>query len=206
MIQAGTCRSPTAGKSASARRRGRFETCLEMSPYTERDLWKAIMVTARPQRQRRSIRLPSYDYGRPGSHFITVCTNQRLCLFGEVAGVEVNLSPCGGIVMNCWHDLVNHYAHVELDAFVVMPNHIHGIIVLTDVERRTDVGAGLKPAPKTAPSRSYGLPEVVRALKTFSSRRINEARATPGESVWQRNTLSASSAMNLSWTALASTS
>jgi len=99
----------------------------------------------------------------------------------------VNLSPYGGIVMNCWHDLVSHYAHVELDAFVVMPNHIHGIIVLTDVDRRTDVGAGCKPAPTTARSRSYGLPEIVRAFKTFSSRRINEARATPGESVWQRN-------------------
>ncbi len=145
------------------------------------------MVTARPQRQRRSIRLPSYDYGRPGSYFVTVCTNQRLCLFGEVVGGEVNLSPYGGVVMNCWHDLVNHYAHVELDAFVVMPNHIHGIIVLTDVDSRTDVGAGLKPAPTTARSRSYGLPEIVRAFKTFSSRRINEARGTPGESVWQRN-------------------
>ena len=133
------------------------------------------MVTARPQRQRRSIRLPSYDYGHPGSYFITVCTNQRRCLFGEVVGGEVNLSPYGGIVMNCWHDLVNHYARVELDAFVVMPNHVHGIIVLTDVDRRT------------AHSRSYGLPEIVRAFKTFSSRPINEARATSGGSVWQRN-------------------
>ena len=145
------------------------------------------MVTARPQRQRRSIRLPSYDYGHPGSYFVTVCTNQRLFLLGEVVGGEVNLSPYGAVVMNCGHDFVNHYAHVELDAFVVMPNHIHGIIVLTDVDRRTDVGAGLKPAPTTARDRSYGLPEIVRAFKTFSSRRINEARATPGESVWQRN-------------------
>ena len=99
----------------------------------------------------------------------------------------MSLSPYGGIVMSCWHDLVNHYAHLELDTFVVMPNHIHGIIVLTHVDRRTDVGAGLKPAPTTARSRSYGLPEIVRAFKTFSSRRINEAKATPGESVWQRN-------------------
>ncbi len=68
-----------------------------------------------------------------------------------------------------------------------MPNHIHGIIVLTDVDRRADVGAGLKPARVTARSRSHGLPEIVRAFKTFSSRRINDAKATPGESVWQRN-------------------
>ncbi len=145
------------------------------------------MVSARPQRQRRSIRLPSYDYGHPGSYFVTLCTNQRLCLFGEVVGGDVSLSPYVGIVMSCWHDLVNHYAHLELDTFVVMPNHVHGIIVLTDVDRRTDVGAGFKPAPLTARSRSRGLPEIVRAFKTFSSRHINEARATPGESVWQRN-------------------
>ena len=133
------------------------------------------MVTARPRRQRRSIRLASYDYGHPGSYFVTVCTNQRLFLFGEVVGSEMHLSPYGGIVTNCWHDLVDHYAHVGLDTFVVMPNHVHGIIVLTDVDRRT------------ARSRSYGLPEIVRAFKTFCSRRINEARATPGESVWQRS-------------------
>ncbi len=58
---------------------------------------------------------------------------------------------------------------------------------MTDVDRNADVGAGLKPALTTARSRSYGLPEIVRAFKTFSSRRINEAKATRGESVWQRN-------------------
>ncbi len=146
-----------------------------------------MMVAARPQRQRRSIRLPSYDYSSPGAYFVTVCTKNRLCLFGQVIDDEMNLSPYGSIVMNCWHDLVNHYAHVELDTFVVMPNHIHGIIVLTEVDRRTHVGAGLKPAPSTARIRSHGLPEIVRAFKTFSSRRINEAKATPGVSVWQRN-------------------
>ena len=68
-----------------------------------------------------------------------------------------------------------------------MPNHFHGIIVLTDVDRPADVGAGLKPALTKARSRSCGLPEIVRACKTFSSRCINEARATLGVSVWQRN-------------------
>ena len=146
-----------------------------------------MMVTAKPRRQRRSIRLPSFDYSSPGAYFVTVCTKNRLCMFGEVTGGEVKLSPFGHIVMRCWHDLENHYAHVELDAFVVMPNHIHGIVVLPDVDRRADVGAGFEPARPTARNRSHGLPEIVRAFKTFSSRRINEAKATPGESVWQRN-------------------
>ncbi|WP_232280630.1 transposase [Chloroflexus aggregans] len=63
-----------------------------------------------------------------------------------------------------------------MDAFVVMPNHVHGIVVI--------VGAGLKPAPTTT---RHGLPEIVRQFKTFSARRINEMRGTPGVSVWQRN-------------------
>ena len=116
------------------------------------------MVTAPPKRQRRSIRLPSFDYSSPGAYFVTVCTKNRLCMFGEVTGGEVKLSPFGHIVMRCWHDLANHYAHVELDAFVVMPNHIHEIIVLTDVDRRTDVGAGLKPAPTDVPSAQQQIP------------------------------------------------
>ncbi len=99
----------------------------------------------------------------------------------------MSLSPYGSIVTRCWHDLVNHYPHVELDAFVVMPNHVHGIFVLTDGDPRTNVGAGLKPALTTARNRSHGLPEIVRSFKTFSSRRINEANTTPGQSIWQRN-------------------
>ncbi len=100
------------------------------------------------------------------------------------------------IVRGCWLDLPNHYPHVSLDAFVVLPNHIHGIIVLVDTygvgDVRTDgVGAGLKPAPTGGDAFinagvRHGLPEVVRALKTYSARRINASRGTTGASVWQR--------------------
>ena len=92
----------------------------------------------------------------------------------------------GALVEQAWNDLPDHYPHLSLDQFVVMPNHIHGIVVLTDVR------AGLKPAPTAigpnpAPPKRHGLPEIIRALKTFSARRINEIRQTPGISVWQRN-------------------
>ncbi len=92
------------------------------------------------------------------------------------------LNAYGEIVREAWFDLPNHYAHVELDAFVIMPNHIHAIIVLV----AEPVGAGLKPAPTPAPTR-HPLSEIVRALKTFSARRINTRRGTPGAPVWQRN-------------------
>ena len=83
------------------------------------------------------------------------------------------------IVRRCWLDLPDHYPHVSLDAFVVMPDHIHGIIVLADTNR-----AGFEPAP-TGGVR-HGLPEIVRAFKTFSARRINARRDTLGAPVWQR--------------------
>jgi putative transposase len=77
-----------------------------------------------------------------------------------------------------WNELPNHYPCVTCDTFVVMPNHIHGIIVVRD----TIVGAGLKPAPTR-----HGLPEIIRGFKTFSARRINDLRESPGIPIWQRN-------------------
>jgi REP-associated tyrosine transposase len=125
---------------------------------------------------RRSIRLKEYDYSQSGAYFVTVCAWKEECLFGEIKNGEMLLNKYGGIVRNCWDDLPNHYQHAQLDEFVIMPNHVHGIIVLK-------VGAGFKPAP----TKQYGLPEIVRAFKAFSSRRINDIRDTCGISIWQRN-------------------
>ncbi|HEU4759378.1 MAG TPA: transposase [Dehalococcoidia bacterium] len=136
---------------------------------------------------RRSIRLPNYDYSRSGAYFVTVCTQGRHCLFRDVVDGKVVLNSCGDIVQACWDDLPNHYEQVTLDAFVVMPNHVHGLILISDAIVVV-VGAGFKPAPtKPAPTRRHGLPEIVRAFKTFSSRRINELRGVSGAPVWQRN-------------------
>ncbi len=144
-----------------------------------------------PQR-RLSLRLQGYDYTLPGAYFVTVCTYSRRCLFGEIVGNEMGTNDLGQIVLECWEEIPRHYAAVTLDAFVVMPNHVHGIIMLRDVhdpatkpKHSTDVGAGFKPAPTAA--RRAPLSEIVRALKTFSARRINELRLTHGAPVWQRN-------------------
>jgi REP element-mobilizing transposase RayT len=131
---------------------------------------------------RRLTRLQEYDYSQPGAYFVTVCTKNRSCLFGEIDNDRMRLSSYGEIIRLSWFDLPQHYTNVELDAFVIMPNHIHGIIFLTDV------GAGLKPAPTDSPrDKRHGLPEIIRAFKTFSSRQINKFRNMPGASVWQRN-------------------
>jgi REP element-mobilizing transposase RayT len=126
---------------------------------------------------RRSIRLKDYDYSRSGAYFVTICVRQRECLFGEIKSGEMHLNKYGRMVEASWDDLPNHYHHVEIDESIVMPNHIHGIIVLNNV------GAGLKPAP----TKQHGLPEIVRAFKTFSARQINHILNTPGIPLWQRN-------------------
>ena len=134
-------------------------------------------------RRRRSLRLPGYDYTSPGAYFITAVTRHREPLFGEVVNGVMRLNAFGEIVWACWRDLPNHYPHVQLDVFVVMPNHIHGIIVLVD-------DGGGRGGSETHPYRHYrhhGLPEIMRALKSFSARRINALRGTPGQPVWQRS-------------------
>ena len=109
----------------------------------------------------------------------------------DIVDGEMRLNAFGEIVVRTWHDLPNHVANVQLDAFVVMPNHVHGIIVITDNSVVDSVGAGSEPAPTTtkpAPTpKRHALPEIVRQLKTFSARRINQHRGTPGAPVWQRN-------------------
>jgi putative transposase len=115
---------------------------------------------------RRSIRLRDHDYARPGAYFVTIVTQGRKCLFGEIVEAEMQLNDAGRIIQTAWNDLPNHYANVEVDTFVVMLNHIHGIINLIDLP----VGAGFKPAPTN-----------------FSARRINNSRNTSGAPVWQRN-------------------
>jgi REP element-mobilizing transposase RayT len=133
---------------------------------------------------RRSMRLKGYDYCRKGLYFITVCVQNRECLFGEISNGEMVLNEYGKIIQTVWNELPQHYTNVQLGEFVVMPNHIHGIIVITDTAVGAGlgvVGAGLKPAP------THGLTEIVRALKTFSARQINKMRGTVGERLWQRN-------------------
>lgn len=134
------------------------------------------------KRCRRSIRLRHYDYAQAGAYFVTICTRDKASVFGHVTDRVMYLNILGEAVQACWNDLLRHYPYVELDAFIAMPNHVHGIIVLGD---SSDVGAGLRPAPTMV--NRYGLPEIIRAFKAFSSRRINELRSTPGIPVWQRN-------------------
>jgi len=163
------------------------------------------------EHHRRSIRLKGYDYTSPGAYFVTICTQNRAGLFWDDRIDKIVLSPMGLIAKRAWLDLPRHYPHAQLDVFCIMPNHIHGIVVLKFEEElpRTRRGGSVLPVdfvadqidpnfelfPDPSQTRPYGngmnvrhgLPEIIRAFKSFSARRINAARQTPGVSVWQRN-------------------
>ena len=81
---------------------------------------------------RRSIRLRDFDYSQPGAYFVTICALDRECLFGDVVGGKVTLNELGIIVAETWQWLERQYEYVVLDEWVVMPNHLHGVIVITD--------------------------------------------------------------------------
>ncbi|MGF1522371.1 MAG: hypothetical protein ACFBSF_08650, partial [Leptolyngbyaceae cyanobacterium] len=81
---------------------------------------------------RRSIRLKNFDYASPGAYFITICAYRRRCLFGEIIDGEMHLNKLGHVVRDCWRAIPDHFSHVELDEWVVMPNHMHGIVIIVD--------------------------------------------------------------------------
>jgi putative transposase len=127
--------------------------------------------------RRKSLRLSGYDYGQQGVYFVTLCTQQKLCLFGQIIESTMRLNQYGKIAELVWQEIPLHYPDINNNIFIVMPNHIHGLISLQESRR-----AGSKPAPTTG----FPLSEIVRAFKTYSSRRINQLRNTPGAQIWQR--------------------
>ena len=109
--------------------------------------------------RRRSLRLKGYDYTHVGAYFITIVTQGRSCLFGEIVGEEMQLSEAGEMMDKIWEALPQRFPVIEIDMFVVMPNHLHGIIVISKPKRATtrvaptksiDIETGLVPAQNTA--------------------------------------------------------
>ena len=137
---------------------------------------------------RKSIRLQGYDYSQDGAYFITVCTHNRVPLFGEIVDGVMALNTAGQIVEKCWCAIPEHFPQVTLDEFVVMPNHVHGIITIGTTVGVNNVGANdyLPQPPRPlqhGTSRTIG--SMVRGFKIGVTRwfRAN----TDIHAVWQRN-------------------
>jgi REP element-mobilizing transposase RayT len=122
------------------------------------------------QPRRRRLRLPEFDYGQAGAYFVTICTRGHACLFGRVLDGEMQRNAAGDAAVRCWDEIPRHFPHVELDASVVMPNHIHGVLLFGEAE---DTG---QPGPAGEPARAGNPP------------RAGHARPLKGLGpVWQRS-------------------
>ncbi|MBI3247011.1 MAG: transposase [Deltaproteobacteria bacterium] len=150
---------------------------------------------------RRTIRLKGYDYAQAGAYFVTICAYQRTCLFGHVENGTVMLSQYGHLAEQCWKVLSRDFPRVELDVFVVMPNHLHGIIILTGrhtagrgeafarrrQERPQSTLVNASPLRSARGTQPGSLAAIVQNFKSVSTRKINRIRATPAMPVWQGN-------------------
>jgi REP element-mobilizing transposase RayT len=143
---------------------------------------------------RRSIRLRSHDYRDGGIYFVTICTKNKECIFGEIRNGMMGLSDEGSVVAECWSQIPQHFRGVELDEWIIMPNHIHGLIYMDDPRYRgvacnapTEISIDdLEHKKLTGPPLgSLGI--LVRSFKSAVTKRINELRREPGSVVWQRN-------------------
>ena len=142
-----------------------------------------------PNKLRKSLRLKEYDYSREGAYFITICTYDRKCLLGNVINEKMTLNQFGYIILECWNSLTGRYTNIELDKFVVMSNHVHGIIKIVD-----NVGAihelslqGKNCTNQQIERRRMLIPKVVGYFKMNAAKQINIVRNTSGNPLWQKN-------------------
>jgi len=136
-------------------------------------------------RRRRSIRLANHDYASTGAYFLTICAAHRACLFGSVRNQEVVLSDLGIVTKNLLRQVPFHVGDVDLDAFVVMPNHVHAIVMMPGDGRGTACRAPTVHTPEAfSRPRKGSLATIVRSYKSAVTR---EARRSFGIlEVWQR--------------------
>ena len=129
---------------------------------------------------RKSVRLAADSYKQHRAYFITVCTDEKQCLLSSIDGQSVTLTKYGEIVRSAWLDLPNRFAGLALDEYILMPNHLHGILCF--------VGAGLaRPSSTNKPGNDLALPNVMRVFKSVSTVQINRSFRAPGFVLWQRS-------------------
>jgi REP element-mobilizing transposase RayT len=136
------------------------------------------MTEGAPVHHRRSIRLKGYDYSALGAYFVTLCIQDRLNLLGRMEGPHVALTPAGEMARRAWEAMPEHYPEVGVDTFVVMPNHLHGIVLLRGADHPED--------------KVTSLGDVIKRFKSVTTRLyitgVSEQAWTPFPGrLWQRN-------------------
>ena len=137
----------------------------------------------------RTLRLSDYDCTTPGAYFVTICTDNRTCIFGEIVNGTMHLSNVGLIIQRVWMEIPSHFEHVILYVFIFMPNHVHGINHLNQVVGATHASPLRRMPPSNKKLNPGSLGTIIGSFKAAASKRINNLYSFPGKSFWQRNYL-----------------
>ena len=143
--------------------------------------------SAAPKHHRRSIRLPGYDYTQAGAYFITLVTEDRACLLGDIRNGDMLLNQAGLLADREWHSLTRRFPGLELDAFQVMPNHLHAILLLTDPCNAGSKTGTSDPPPFGGKVQPGSVPAIVRAYKSAVALRYKRMNLPDHGPLWQRN-------------------
>ncbi len=146
---------------------------------------------------RRTNRISQHDYSQPGYYYVTICTENRNCILGVIEKGQMILNECGNAVKTYILELPIKYTDIELDQFIIMPNHVHVIInivgtihessEINDSKNNIDFKRAIHELPLQIVRRNMLLSKMVGYVKMRSAKRINILRNCPGKSVWQRN-------------------
>lgn len=145
--------------------------------------------------ERKSIPLKHYDYSLPGWYYVTICVKRHQCRLGEIQNGEMSLNQIGKIVHQEWIYTSDLREYVELDEFVIMPNHLHGIVIIKERVPSFSVTKNIKSRgvwpytpteKKKFESHSHSLGSIIRGFKSASIKKINKILGTLNKSFWQR--------------------
>ena len=145
--------------------------------------------------RRRAMRLQDYDYSQPGVYYVTICVQNRQCIFGEIIDGKMQLNEIGQIVVECWNRIPQHFSSVEIGEFVIMPNHMHGIISwgIEETEFPHLCVGTRSPRPKNSTREhkeddsSPSLGKITAYFKYQSTKHINQSHNMARTRIWQRN-------------------
>ncbi len=144
---------------------------------------------------RHSLRLKDYDYTQAGAYFVTICTKGHQCLFGEIQEGRMQLNATGRIASAQWQQLPNRFTDLELGEWIIMPNHIHGILVITsrgEASHNKSLALPVSISKDASPLRPTGttpgsLAAIIQNYKSITSRKLSSQIENIKGSVWQRN-------------------
>ena len=141
-------------------------------------------------KQRKSTRLKEYDYSKPGWYYITICTKDMISCFGEIKNGKMILNGIGKIAEKFWREIPNHYSETELDDYIIMPNHIHGIVIINEHKtvgdeyfrpenepkiERANVNVGTRHA-LSLQNHKHSLSNIIASFKSSVSKKVHELK------------------------------